>query len=51
MTTSPDHLTRARAADSERRRSRVLKALDQLAARGEEISVSAVARTAGSTTA
>ncbi|MET8765635.1 DUF6262 family protein [Streptomyces sp. NPDC004658] len=47
MTTSPDHLAKARAADSERRRSRVLKALDQLAADGEEISVSAVARAAG----
>ncbi|MEV7244481.1 DUF6262 family protein [Streptomyces sp. NPDC093248] len=47
MTTSPDHLAKARAADSERRRSRVLKALDQLAADGEEISVSAVARATG----
>lgn len=46
MTTSPDHLAKARAADSERRRSRVLKALDQLAADGVEISVSAVARAA-----
>jgi AcrR family transcriptional regulator len=47
VTTSPEHLAKARAADSERRRSRVLKALDQLAADGEEISVSAVARAAG----
>ncbi|MFF1297998.1 MULTISPECIES: hypothetical protein [unclassified Streptomyces] len=46
MTTSPDHLAKARAADSERRRSRVLKALDQLAANAEEISVSSVARAA-----
>ncbi|MFH8342964.1 DUF6262 family protein [Streptomyces sp. AM6-12] len=47
MTASPDRLAKARAADSERRRSRVLKALNQLAANGEEISVSAVARAAG----
>ncbi|MFP1627746.1 DUF6262 family protein [Streptomyces sp. 5K101] len=47
MTTSPDHLAKARAADSERRRARVLKALDQLAASGEEITVSSVARAAG----
>ncbi|MGW4985416.1 hypothetical protein [Streptomyces mirabilis] len=45
--TPPDHLVKARAADSECRRSRVLKALDQLAASGEEISVSAVACAAG----
>ncbi|MEU7025069.1 DUF6262 family protein [Streptomyces sp. NPDC046275] len=47
MTTSPHHLAQARAADSERRRARVRKALDQLAANGEEITVSAVARAAG----
>ncbi|MCC9309596.1 helix-turn-helix domain-containing protein [Kitasatospora sp. RB6PN24] len=47
MSTSPDHLTRARSADSDRRRNRVFKALDQLAAAGEEISVSSVARAAG----
>ncbi|MET8413435.1 hypothetical protein ABZV34_36245 [Streptomyces sp. NPDC005195] len=47
MTTSPDHLARARAADSDRRRNRVFKALDQLTAAGEEISVSSVARAAG----
>lgn len=46
MTTSPDHLAKARAADSERRRARVLKVLDQLAANGEEITVSSVARAA-----
>ncbi|MEV4561009.1 hypothetical protein AB0K51_28985 [Kitasatospora sp. NPDC049285] len=28
MSTSPDHLTRARAADSDRRRNRVFKAPD-----------------------
>jgi hypothetical protein len=44
VSTSPDHLTRARAADSDRRRNRVFKALDQLTAAGEEISVSSVAR-------
>ncbi|MFF8604081.1 hypothetical protein ACF065_33825 [Streptomyces sp. NPDC015232] len=47
MTTSPVHLARARAADSDRRRTRVLKALDKLAAAGEEITVSSVARAAG----
>lgn len=47
MSASPDHLTRARVADSDRRRNRVLKALDQLTAAGEEISVSSVARAAG----
>ncbi|MFI6730871.1 hypothetical protein NRF20_44145 [Streptomyces sp. R-74717] len=47
MSASPDHLTRARAADSDRRRNRVLKALDQLTAAGEETSVSSVARAAG----
>ncbi|WP_234021354.1 hypothetical protein [Streptomyces sp. 142MFCol3.1] len=41
------HLVKARAADSECPRARVLKALDQLAVNGEEISVSAVARAAG----
>ncbi|MER6531359.1 hypothetical protein [Streptomyces sp. NPDC001508] len=46
MTASPDHLAKARAADSERRRVRVFKALDQLAAGGEEVTVSAVARAA-----
>ncbi|MGW5970514.1 hypothetical protein [Streptomyces sp. NPDC055186] len=46
MPISPDHLAKARAADSERRRSRALKALARLAADGEEISVSAVARAA-----
>ncbi|WP_104532062.1 hypothetical protein [Streptomyces natalensis] len=47
MSSSPNHLARARAADSTRRRTRVLKALDKLAADGEEITVSSVARTAG----
>ncbi|MER7750267.1 helix-turn-helix domain-containing protein [Streptomyces bacillaris] len=47
MTTSPDHLAKARAADSERRRARVLQVLDQLAGNGEEITVSSVARAAG----
>ncbi|MEU9649964.1 DUF6262 family protein [Streptomyces sp. NPDC048110] len=47
MSSSPDHLARARAADSHRRRTRVLKALDKLAADGEEITVSSVARAAG----
>ncbi|MFF8366834.1 hypothetical protein ACF05F_33135 [Rhodococcus erythropolis] len=47
MSTSPDHLIRARAADSDRRRNRVFKALDQLTTAGEEISVSSVARAAG----
>ncbi|QES56903.1 hypothetical protein DEJ51_24225 [Streptomyces venezuelae] len=46
MSTSPDHLARARAADSERRRARVLKALDELAANGAEITVSSIARAA-----
>ncbi|MGW5499037.1 hypothetical protein [Streptomyces olivaceoviridis] len=47
MSPSPDHLARARAADSDRRRTRVLKVLDKLAADGEEITVSSVARAAG----
>lgn len=47
MSASPDHLTRARAADSDRRRNRVFKALDQLASAGEAISVFSVARAAG----
>ncbi|MFF1423180.1 DUF6262 family protein [Streptomyces sp. NPDC058280] len=40
-------LTDGRRQDSERRRANVLAALDQLAARGEDISVSAVSRAAG----
>lgn len=40
-------LTDARHQDSERRRAKVLAALDQLAARGDDISVSAVSRAAG----
>lgn len=40
-------LTDARRQDSERRRAKVMSALDQLAARGEEITVSAVSRAAG----
>ncbi|WP_203638067.1 DUF6262 family protein [Streptomyces griseus] len=40
-------LTDARHQDSERRRARVLDALDQLVAQGDDISVSAVSRTAG----
>ncbi|MFE3493843.1 hypothetical protein [Streptomyces sp. NPDC059175] len=40
MSSSPDHLARARAADSDRRRTRVLKVLDKLAADGEVITVS-----------
>ncbi|MFV2118530.1 hypothetical protein ACE14D_08800 [Streptomyces sp. Act-28] len=47
MTTSPVHLARARTADSDRRRTRVLKALDKPAAAGEEVTVSSVARAAG----
>jgi uncharacterized small protein (DUF1192 family) len=47
VTTSPDHLARARAADSDRRRARVLKVLDKLTADGEEITISSVARAAG----
>jgi hypothetical protein len=46
VSSSPDHLARARAADSDRRRTRVLKILDKLAADGEEITVSSVARAA-----
>lgn len=49
MTASPDHLAKARAADSERRRAQVFKALDQLAAHGEEFTVSVVARAVGGT--
>lgn len=45
MTTS-NPLVDARQADSAARRRRVLKALDQLAASGGELSVSAVARSA-----
>ena len=44
---SAQSLTAARRRDSTRRRQRVLSALDQLAADGQEISVSAVARAAG----
>lgn len=47
MRSSPDHLVRARAADFDRRRTRVLKVLDKLAAEGQEITVSSVARAAG----
>jgi Family of unknown function (DUF6262) len=43
---SPEALIATRRRDSTRRRQRVLDALDQLAAAGHEISVSAVARTA-----
>jgi polyhydroxyalkanoate synthesis regulator phasin len=42
-----ESLIAARRRDSTRRRQRVLNALDQLAAAGQEISVSAVARAAG----
>ena len=42
-----ESLTAARRRDSTRRRQRVLSTLDQMAAAGQEISVSAVARTAG----
>ena len=42
-----ESLIAARRRDSTRRRQRVLNALDQLAATGQEISVSAVARGAG----
>lgn len=41
------HLTDARHQDSERRRTKVLAALDQLFASGADISVSAVSRAAG----
>ena len=44
---SAQSLTAARRRDSTRRRQRVLNALDQLGADGQEISVSAVARAAG----
>lgn len=43
---SAQSLTAARRSDSTRRRQRVLSALDQLGAGGQEISVSAVARAA-----
>jgi hypothetical protein len=43
----PQALIATRRRDSTRRRQRVLDALDQLATTGHEISVSAVARTAG----
>jgi chromosome segregation ATPase len=42
-----ESLIAARRRDTTRRRQRVLSALDQLAAAGQEISVSAVARAAG----
>ena len=42
-----ESLIAARRRDSNRRRQRVLSVLDQIAAVGQEISVSAVARTAG----
>jgi chromosome segregation ATPase len=45
--TSTEPLLAARRADSNRRRQKVLDALAQLTAAGEEISVSAVARAAG----
>ena len=44
---SAEALIASRRRDSTRRRQRVLNALDQLSATGEEISVSAVARAAG----
>jgi hypothetical protein len=44
---STDPLLAARRADSDRRRQKVLDALTQLTTSGEEITVSAVARTAG----
>lgn len=40
-------LTDARRQDSERRRTQVMSALDQLAVHGEEITVSSVSRAAG----
>jgi hypothetical protein len=40
-------MTAGRHADTDRRRQRVLKAIDQTAAAGEELSVSAIARRAG----
>jgi hypothetical protein len=46
MSGDAESLIAARRRDSARRRQRVLDALDQLAAAGQEISVSAVARTA-----
>lgn len=48
MTTTPTSpLIAARRDDSERRRRKVIDALDRLRANGDEITVSAVARTAG----
>jgi hypothetical protein len=48
MTTKPTNpLIAARRNDSDRRRRRVIDALDQLRTDGDEITVSAVARTAG----
>lgn len=48
MTTTPTSpLAEARRNDSQRRRRQVLDALDRLRTNGDEISVSAVARTAG----
>ncbi|MEU6875720.1 DUF6262 family protein [Streptomyces sp. NPDC046751] len=44
---SAKRLTDARRQDSARRRTMVMSALDQLAAHGEEITVSAVSRAAG----
>lgn len=46
MNTTPDPLAAARRADSTARSQRVLTALDQLAASGGDLSVSAVARSA-----
>jgi hypothetical protein len=45
--TTASAMAKGRRADSARRRRRVLKALDTAAARGEEISVSSIARRAG----
>jgi len=48
VTTTPTNpLIAARRNDSDRRRRKVLNALDQLRTNGDEITVSAVARTAG----
>jgi hypothetical protein len=47
MSQATESLIAARRRDSTRRRQRVLSALDQMAAAGQEISVSAVARAAG----
>ncbi len=50
-TTTPNPRTAAmaegRRADTARRRQRVIKALNDAAARGEDLSVTAIARTAG----